>query len=177
MMKGILIIGIMLLGGIFPSKASAYPEADSTTVYIFLSDECIISQNYTLVLNQLHEAYDSEQLNFVGIFPNFASKPDKIQAFKEKYNIQFPLKTDYFKTLTQKLDAKVTPEVVVFNHKTNTTVYKGRIDNMYARVGQKRRVTTTSELKDVLDALQKGLPAPIRETEAVGCFINFQDGL
>ena len=169
-------IGILLMINV-KAVVCTYAPTDSISVYIFLSDQCVISQNYTLTLNTLHKAYANENLEFVGIFPNLASKPDKIDAFKEKYKIPFQLKTDYFKTLTRELGAKVTPEVVVYNHTRSTILYKGRIDNMYARVGKKRTIVTTSELEDVLTAIQQNQPIPIKETDAVGCIINFQDGL
>lgn len=149
---------------------------DSITVFIFMHDACVITQNYSLLLHQLHEEYSSDQLKFVGLFPDFSSKPENIEAFRKKYRIPFELKTDYFKTWTKKLGATVTPEVVVYRHSDDTILYKGRIDNMYARVGKKRTITTTSELKDALEAIRNGQPIAITETEAVGCLINFSRG-
>ena len=145
---------------------------DSITVYLFLHESCIISQYYTLPLREMHQEYANEQLQFVGLFPNFSSKPDKIQAFKETYDIPFELKADYFHTKKEAFGATVTPEVVVYNESRGTILYKGRIDDTYARVGQKRRITTTSELKDVLEAIRDNQAIPISQTEAIGCFIS-----
>ncbi len=145
---------------------------DSITVYIFLHDECVISQYYTLPLREMHEAYANENLQFIGLFPNFSSKPDNIQAFKEKYKIPFELKNDYFHTKKEEFEATVTPEVVVFNESKGKIVYKGRIDDAYARVGQRKRFTSTSELKDVLEAIANNQPIQVAQTEAIGCFIS-----
>ncbi len=147
---------------------------DSISVYLFLHDECVISQNYTALLNQLHEEYGKE-VAFVGLFPNFSSKPDKIEAFRQKYHISFPLKTDYYKTITKAMGATVTPEVVIFDHTLGQKLYQGRIDDTYFRVGKRRTVTTTAELEDALHAIRKGKPIPITETDAVGCFINLRE--
>lgn len=156
-------------------QASAGPK-DSITVYLFLHDACVICQNYTLRLNELHATYADENLQFVGVFPNFSSKPKQIEAFKEKYSIPFELKTDYFKSLSQKLDAKVTPEVVIYSHEKEQILYKGRIDNTYFRVGKRRHITTSSELEDALKAIQNNQVIAVKKTEAVGCVINYQEG-
>ena len=66
----------------------------------------------------------------------------------------------------------MTPEVVVYNESRQEICYKGRIDDAYARVGQRKRITATSELKDVLEALQNNQPIPVSNTEAIGCLIG-----
>ena len=148
---------------------------DSITVFIFLREDCKICEYYTKDLNQFYEKYKNEQLHFTGIFPNFSSKPKKIETFKKKYNIAFPLKHDYFKTLTKKMGATVTPEIVIYNHTLGKIIYQGRIDNTYFSLGKKRTVTTTAELAQVLDAISTGKPIPDFDAPAVGCFINFSD--
>ena len=147
-------------------------DPDQVSVYIFLHENCIISQYYTLPLKDLHTEYASEQIAFIGLFPNLSSKPDKIQAFKEDYRIPFSLKTDYYHKKMEAFGATVTPEVVVYNETQQTTLYKGRIDDSYARVGKKKRVTSTSELRDVLEAIRTNQPISVSDTPAVGCFIG-----
>ena len=145
---------------------------DSITVYVFMLEDCLITQFYTPQLRNLYEEYSRYNINFVGLFPNKYSKPEKIDSFKMVYQIPFPLKTDYYKSKTKLMDAKVTPEVCVYNHDFQEIIYKGRIDNAYYKVGKKRGVTNTSELKDVLEAIVTGEPVQTPNTEAVGCLIN-----
>lgn len=170
------LLTALLFLHVFPlwSNPEIEKKEEGISVYVFLHDACVICQNYSIVLNNLYEEYGNDRVQFVGLFPDISSKPEKIEAFREKYQIEFPLKTDYFKTITQKMGAKVTPEVVVFDHDSQTILYKGRIDNMYARVGKKRTVITTSELQDALEAIQEGKPVPVKETKSVGCLINFK---
>jgi len=167
-----LIICILAL--FFAPELLAKTATDSITVYIFMREDCKICQNYNLEWQKLHEAYSNDSIRFVGVFPNFSSKPKKIKAFKEKYQIPFDFVHDYFKTLTLRFGATVTPEVVVFNHNEGKVLYKGRTDNSYFRVGKRRTVTTTSELEDALEAIKNGQPIEVPETTAIGCFINFQ---
>ena len=142
------------------------------TVYIFLHEDCIISQHYTVALKALYAEYGKEEVRFVGLFPNFSSKQKNIDRFREKYQIPFELKTDYFRTITDKYGATVTPEVVVIDELKGQILYKGRIDDTYFRVGKKRRVTTTSELKDALESIRNGTEILVTETTSIGCFIS-----
>lgn len=147
---------------------------DSISVYIFMLEDCPITQFYTLALREMHETYDPYGLNFVGLFPNRYSSPEKIDSFQQQYKIPFSLKTDYFQTKTKFFEATVTPEVVIYNHTYQEILYKGRIDNAYFRVGKKRGVTTTADLEDALEAIVRGEPIAVKETEAIGCFINLR---
>ena len=154
----------------FEKKAT--PEPSNYTIYIFLGEECIISQQYTLLINRLHKEYTGEQIEFIGLFPNPSSNKEKMAVFQEKYKLGFPLKHDALQKEMARFGVKVTPEVVVFNKKNKTVIYQGRIDNMFFRVGKRRTITTTSELEDVLKAIQKDQKIENKKTDAVGCFIT-----
>lgn len=154
------------------SSAKFPPGPAGVKVYFFLREDCLVSQYYTLTINELHQQYASQQLVFEGVFPNESSTELGVAVFKEKYNISFPLKLDVNQELTQKFSAKITPEVVVYDSGRDKVVYQGRIDNSYVRVGKRRRVVSQTELKDVLLALQCGDDSEFERTEAVGCFIQ-----
>ncbi|RMG80838.1 MAG: hypothetical protein D6714_13990, partial [Bacteroidetes bacterium] len=135
--------------------------------------DCVICQNYSLTLRRLHETFASPEIQFVGLFPNRFSEPEKVADYKAKYKIPFDLKMDHFKTRTKKMGATITPSVAVYDHTKDEILYRGRIDNMYYRLGKKRTVVTTAELEQTLRAITQGTPIPVKETDAVGCFINF----
>lgn len=145
---------------------------DTVTVYIFLQEECPICQSYTVELQQLHRAYAGEYIQFVGLFPSPESTEEKIADFKAKYEIPFELKTDHYHHQVAAFDATITPEVIVYNEMHQKILYRGRIDNTFFRVGKRRQLTTTSELKDALEAISNGKPVKITEAEAVGCVIS-----
>lgn len=146
--------------------------SDSITVYIFLHESCVISQYCTLPLRELHQEYANEHIRFVGLFPNESSKPEHIQAFKDTYKLPFLVEADPHQLKTHALGATITPEVVVYNESKEVSIYRGRIDNSYARVGQRRRVTSSSELREVLEAIRTGQAPAFSNTPAVGCFIQ-----
>lgn len=170
----VLLICITTTTQVF-SSSNAWSK-DSLTVYLFLSDECVITQYYVPTINDLHAEFGAE-FNFVAVFPNFSSKPKKISAFYHKYQLSVPHITDYYKSLSKAMDAQVTPEVVIYNHTTDTKLYQGKIDNSYAAIGKRRRVITSHELHDALRNIQDGKKINQTYTKAIGCFINFNDQL
>ena len=166
---------VFLLSNGFSAKAQTSPITTKPILYLFLSDECIITQYYITTLNDISKRY-SEEVDMVAIFPNFSSKPKKIEAFYAKYKLTIPHKTDYYKKLSRSLGATVTPEAILLNTE-GRIVYQGRIDNSYVAIGKRRRVVTTQELSDAIDRLLKGTEIAVNQTEAIGCFINFNDKL
>ena len=167
----IILSSLFLL---FPisNKEVINTETKQLTVYIFLHESCRISQYYTLTLKALHKEYGNENVQFKGIFPNQSTEEKGMRAFKEKYGLAFPMVFDKDQVLTQRLDAKITPEVIVVNTESQTIIYKGRIDNAYYRVGKRRQVTTTNELKDVLEGAKNGKTLTYKTEPAIGCYIK-----
>ena len=149
--------------------------SDSITVNFFLLDECKITQNMTAEINRLYTEFNSSSCQFIAYWPNFSSKPPKIEAFKEKYQLQLPCKTDYYKTKAKKMQATIAPEVVVYDEKNKKILYRGRIDNSYAKIGQRRRVITERNLHMALTQISKQEQIGIPITQAIGCFINFKE--
>ena len=112
-------------------------------VYIFLREDCIISQHYTVNLKQLHRDYANDSLAFIGVFPNQSSTEMDMIVFKGKYELPFQLVLDHEQVLVKRFGATITPEVVVYDTARQVILYQGRIDDTYYRVGKKRRVTTS----------------------------------
>ena len=154
------------------ASGAVEPKPERFTVYLFLGEECIISQQYTLLIKRLYKEYGHEKLSFVGLFPNPSSSKEKMELFEKKYGLGFEMKLDGLQKMMDRFGVRVTPEVVVFNERKKEVVYQGRIDNTFFRVGKRRTVTTTSELEDVLAAINKGQKIIPKRTEAVGCFIT-----
>ncbi|MEO1261878.1 MAG: redoxin domain-containing protein [Bacteroidota bacterium] len=143
-----------------------------TEVYIFLEEDCRISQFYTNTLNDLHQQFANEHITFTGVFPSQTTKQKDISEFKKKYGIPFNLIFDNQQVLTKKFGATITPEVVVYQPDEKKVIYKGRIDNSYFRVGKRRNVVTTNELKHVLNCVKNNSAIKISWKEAIGCYIK-----
>jgi thiol-disulfide isomerase/thioredoxin len=162
----LLCITIAFSGFILP-KAAQKP----ITVYIFLSESCPICQSYTVTLKELYKKYHPQNVNFIGVFPNYYTEADSILTFKKKYSIPFGLVTDKKAALTRHFNATVTPEVFV-EGPDKELLYSGRIDDSFYALGKRRNVITSTDLDLALHSILNGKQPETKRTEAVGCLIS-----
>ncbi len=149
---------------------------DSLTVYVFLHDECVISQYFTPELTRLFEKYRLKGVGFVGYFPNPAASPEKMSGFAEAYHLDFPLIQDQNKALARKFGVTITPEVAVWDHRLDQLIYRGRIDDSYVRVGKRKLHPQHFDLQEAIDGWLLGQHhTSLVQTQAIGCFISFTD--
>ena len=148
------------------------PAAPRAVVYIFLADTCPISQHATLAMRELYFRYSSQGIGFGGVFPSASTTDADIAAFAKAYRMPFVLTHDADHRLTRRLKARVTPEVVVLASDEHTVLYQGRLDDTFARLGQRRAVVQHHELADALAAVVAGRSVAVPLTEPVGCFIE-----
>lgn len=140
------------------------------SLFIFLSPECPLSQNYLPLLNRLRKTY-SKDISFYGIIPGKAYSPTMINEFASMYNVQFPLLIDSSKSLTNYMRAGVTPEIILLNEK-NILVYKGAVDDLLMGLGKRRVKAANEYLKDAIVQSLENKPVSVKRTKAVGCKIN-----
>lgn len=143
------------------------PKAE---VIVFLAPKCNICKYYTKNLRELSEEFEAKGFSFTGIFPNAHTSDEDIAAFRSEFKLNFHMQTDV-EGLADELGAEVTPEVFVRDF-AGDILYSGRIDNSYVRVGKRRRNTSSSDLKDALDAILAGEPIENPTTPAIGCIIE-----
>jgi len=151
---------------IFLNTVTAKP----LTLFIFLSPECPLCQNYSHKLNDLNKQYGGHVAMY-GIIPGKAYSDDVIKKFRHEYDIEFALLIDHDKKLTSYLRASVTPQAVLLNDK-NDLVYAGAIDNWAVSPGKQRVQTTEYYLQDALREYLSGETVLVKRTKAVGCRIN-----
>lgn len=147
---------------------------DSFTVYLFLLEDCMITQAYTDRLTSLHSEYAGDSIGFIALFPNPVSSDSTAMAFARKYDLPFNTTRENAQNLARQFDVRVTPEVVLYNETKKIVLYQGRIDNLFERIGERRRVVTSHELAAALYSVRNHQPVPIPRTTAVGCFLNIK---
>jgi hypothetical protein len=156
---------------IFYLSAVNAQQRDSFTVYLFLLEDCKITQAYTDKISDIYGNYVCDSIGFIALFPNPVSSDTTVADFREKY--QLPVRCT---TLEARLKAllygiTITPEVAIVNETTQELLYRGRIDNMFERVGERRRVVTSFELEAALYAIRHCKDIPVPRTMATGCFL------
>ena len=139
-------------------------------LYIFLSPECPLCQNYSLVLNKLYREYGS-RVKFYGIIPGRTYDAKTINGFAKKYKIAFPLFIDKKLVLSRYLQATATPEVILLKNR-DELLYKGAIDDWFMDLGKQRTRATKEFLRDALDRQPGAEMTALKRTKAIGCYIN-----
>jgi hypothetical protein len=162
---------VLLLMFTFPLGSFIHAQTGSLTVYLFLLEDCKITQAYTNRLNAIYHTYHAEGIRFEALFSNPVSTDTAITGFIQKYHFEVPCRLDTGGSQARAFGVTVTPEVVLYDERRQQILYQGRIDNLYERVGQRRQVVTSFELEAALFAVTHHKPVPIPRTQAVGCLL------
>lgn len=148
---------------------SDYADRDAVVV-VFLGTECPLAKLYGSRLAELAGEYDPERVAFVGIDANRQDSLTELAAYGRRSGIEFPLLKDNRAEAAQMLGATRTPEAFVLD-RTGEVRYRGRIDDQYD-VGVVRDEPSRRYLREAIDAVLAGKPAPTPQTQAVGCVIG-----
>ena len=144
------------------------PHGRRASVLLFLWHECPISNSYAPEINRLCARYTNFAFYLVQIDPTLT--PDAARKHAKDFNLRAPVLLDPHHRLVKIAQATVTPEAAVVAA-NGDVIYRGRIDDLYAALGQKRARATTHDLRDALDAILAGKPVPKATTKAIGCLI------
>jgi hypothetical protein len=143
------------------------------TVIVFLDPGCPIARFHTGTLRDCHATFAKLGFRFEGYVANTSVSKEHVKTFATKFEIPFPVHADTEQKKARALDAKMVPEVFVYNS-THKLVYRGRIDDAYVAIGKKRPNARSHDLKRTLQELVKGLPISISQTKPVGCPITYR---
>ena len=145
--------------------------AQQQTVFIFLSPECPLCQNYSVKINELAEELASDSLKFIGVVSGTFYPKDQIQRYLVKYEMHLPVILDPEFRLAQALNAEITPEVF-YTAPGGEVLYCGAIDDWAISLGQKRINVQNDYLRNAIVAHQQRKEINPTRTKAVGCFIE-----
>ena len=166
-MKLLLLILLPLLVSFSDAKVSETNQ--QPTIFVFVAETCPICQYYTKKLREIADQYPYE---IVLVFPNKLSNEETIEKYKKKYKLEFRHIIDQDHYWVKKLNADVTPEVFVYNADQDSVYYRGRIDDNYYRVGQRKQQVQSDDLVNALNSIEKQEKIAVAKTQAVGCFIT-----
>jgi thioredoxin-related protein len=145
-------------------------QDQTLSLFVFLSPECPLCQNYTKTLNQLVKQFN-EKVKVIGVVPGTAYSLTDITDFAKKYHTVFSISIDQQQLLTRYLQATVTPQVVLIDSVGNL-VYKGAIDDWIVGLGKKKEKITMHYAADAIKQYLQLMPVTVKSTKAYGCKIN-----
>jgi len=145
------------------------PANKLSSVLFFYWHDCPISNGYAPEINRICASHTNFAFYIVQVDPDLSAKAAKKHA--KEYDLRAPVLLDPKHSLVKLCAATVTPEAVVVG-KTGETLYRGRIDDLYAAIGKKRSSPTQHDLREALDAIAAGKTVQQTETKAIGCLIQ-----
>jgi len=161
------------IGGVIKAKdfnGNSYtitPDA-KPVVYIFLSPECPLCQNYAPIVQALADKYKGIQ--FFGVVSGSTFTKEAVAAYARDYKIKFPLLKDTDKKIAHELKATVTPEALLIGKK-GKEYYRGLIDDWVTGLGTKRFKANSNFLDQAIINLITG-SEEVYSTKPIGCFIS-----
>ncbi|TWU04766.1 redoxin domain-containing protein [Stieleria varia] len=144
-------------------------------VLIFISTDCPIANGYQPLIQRLASDYRKDGMRIFMIHSSPRLSIEEARKHAIEFGISTPVVIDTDQSIARRVGATVTPQAFVFVPNQTHLVYQGRIDNMYAGYGKKRKVATTHDLADALESVVAGRPIKNAETIAVGCFISYAE--
>jgi hypothetical protein len=138
------------------------------SVLIFYWHDCPICNSYAPEINRLCSANTHFAFYIVQVDPDLT--PAEAQKHTKDFALRPPVLLDGEHRLVKLAGATTTPEAVVFGTNKNV-LYRGRIDNLYPSLNQRRAGATEHDLQDALDAITAGKPIKA-QWPAIGCAIQ-----
>ncbi len=145
------------------------PAERKAVVLVFASPFCNTSNTFLPELNAITEAFE-DQFQFYLVHAESDLALTQVMEHKELLKVRATALLDKEQRLVKHTSARITPEVVVISP-AGSTLYQGRINDLYLGPTKRQRQATTAELRDALSAIAAGKPVAVPRTEAMGCKI------
>ncbi len=141
------------------------------TVIIFTLPDCPIANAYAPEINRLVADYTAKGVAFFLAHVDRELTAADARKHAKDFGIQCPVLLDSQHALVKSLGATKTPQAFLLGS-NDKTLYRGRINNLYADYGQRRQTVTQHDLRVALDAVLAGKPVSQSVTEVIGCHIQ-----
>ena len=145
-------------------------EAKGAALF-FVTHDCPISNAYAPELERLRKEYGIKGFNMMLVYVDPDVTKKELRQHMKDYSLSdYTAVVDDTHALVKETGATVTPEAVVVLE-DGSIAYRGRIDNLYPTLGQRRRVITEKDLRGALNAVLENRSVEAPRTQAVGCYI------
>jgi hypothetical protein len=152
----------------------ALAQSTATAIVLFFTaSDCPISNRYEPEMLRLEQKFGPSGIEFWWVYPNPDDTADVIRHHQSQFNGTAHVIRDAQQSLMHIAHATVTPEAAVFVPENGTLreVYRGRVDDRYAALGQERPQATHHDLENAIAALLAKRPVPQSGGPPVGCSI------
>ncbi len=150
-------------------------SSSNALVVVFSCNHCPYVQAYEDRIIALQRDFKDKGVQFIAINANDANsyQDDSFENMKKRAKekgFNFPYLRDDSQSVARAYGATHTPHLFVFNSERKLA-YTGKIDDNW----QDPSAVQHQYLRDALNALTQGKPAPTPETFAIGCTIKWKN--
>lgn len=148
----------------------ALGEADGLKgmAFVFISSECPISRRYVPELNRLAASEPANVVAVYGVLSDASVSRAQAAKFVKEFGVEFPVLLDTSGDLTAIFAPTHVPQAFAVRA-SGELAYRGRIDDLYADVDQRRTQATEKDLLAAMTAIATDAQVPVSRTETVGC--------
>ena len=142
-------------------------------VLLFVSRECPVANGYQPAIRKLTETYSAKGFTFFQIHPDPDTTVKQAKKHVEDFEIKSSVVIDADQAIAKSVKAKITPEAFVIS-KSGAVLYRGRIDDSWARYGRRKTEGLSYDLKNALEDVLANREVKVKETKALGCHIYYE---
>lgn len=146
-------------------------DGRKATVIIFTLPDCPVANAFAPEINRIVADYSARGVGFYLAHVDRDLTAEAARKHATDFSLRCPVLLDTQHTLVKALGATRTPQVFLLGA-DGKTLYRGRINNLFADYGQRRQSVTQHDLRDALDAVLAGKPVTQATTEVIGCHIQ-----
>ena len=147
-----------------------FNEDEKAKIFIFTTIDCPVANGYSPEISKLSKEYKAKGVQFYLVHVDPDTSVEIAKKHAEEYSLNLPILLDPQHKLVEFTGAEITPEATLVTP-DKKIAYRGRIDNLYADYGKKRRQVTVKDLELAIGAVLSGMKVAVPRTEVVGCII------
>jgi hypothetical protein len=136
---------------------------------VFVDSECPVSARYLGEMNDFAAVAERNGVDFYVVLSHPRRNWDDARALRDQYKLTMPMLLDPSGDLASRLNPLFMGEAFVISG-DDQMIYRGRIDDRFAGIGQLRRKVKHHDLLDALATARN--PDQPHATGAVGCFFK-----
>ncbi len=147
-------------------------KAQAMSCYFFFIPDCPACKASFQKVSELSKEYAVKGLTVTAVYSD--PFPDTLYLKKtlEDYDFDLPVIYDTDLMMARNFSVKATPQFILTDSAKNV-VYSGAFDNYYYSLGKHRNVVTEKYLENAIIAVLNNRRPDIKETEPIGCKINY----
>ena len=136
-------------------------------VVVLLGTQCPIGNRYVPLLNELHDRYKDQSVQFLGIYASPSDTAAKVAKHTADFKIAFPTLLDTQQHVLRAIGGQRMAEVFVLDSR-RVVRYHGRIDDQYGYDAQ-RPAPTRADLEEAIKQVLARQTVSVAETPVEGC--------